>query len=238
LAVADEKDRGRQALAWIRDGRPAHDGREAEFKSRTTCYDQIWKVIETVDAFSTSDPSASQREQEAYSVIDQSEDEVFQNCLYDWYLSQNQAQRLMDLKSPFVIAYLERKAATEKGAADLLWHYYVHHHQPFEAAKTQLTLAKSSFDINLDERLDYLSRAKANASARLPTFGRLGGSKQEMIRTVSDLLDCANVQLDLLHRLQEDPRVPEQTRADVLAKLNNGIQSLSDVSVTASVFPC
>jgi nuclear pore complex protein Nup155 len=231
LHVALQKDRGKQALAWIRDGSPANDSRRNDFDNRMTCYSQIWRVIQTVDALGSADPAVAQRKQEAYGIIDISEDEVFQNCLYDWYLEQNQSQRLMELKSPFVIAYLERKAANEKAAADLLWHYHIHHHQYFEAAKTQLHLAKSSFDISLEERLDYLSRAKANASTRVPTFGRLGGSKQEMIRTISDLLDCANVQLDVLHRLMTDKRVPEPNRTGVVVKLNGPIVSLSEVCI-------
>jgi nuclear pore complex protein Nup155 len=215
---------------------------------RTECYEQVWRIIAAVDAISvpanneTVATSLKQRKEEAYGVIDLSEDEVFQNCLFDWYLQNGSSQRLLDLTNPFVIAYLQRRAVNEREQADLLWKYYAHHNEYFEAAKVQLQLAKSGFTIELPTRVEYLSRAKANASTRLPTFGRLNGSKQEVIRDISDQLDCASVQLDVLRRLETDDRLQEPTRTTVLQRLNGQVLSLDNVSrqvffLSSFVFP-
>lgn len=238
LIVAQQRDRANRSLAWIKDGSPQGDSRKDLHDKRIVCYSQIWKVIEAVDAASSSparnDADASQiarRKDEAYAVIDESDDEVFQNCLYDWYLQRNWAQRLLDLTSPYVISYLQRKSEHEREVADLLWKYYAHHRQYFEAAKVQLQLAKSGFPIDLQSRIEYLSRAKANASARTPGFGDMSGSKQAIMSEIGDQLDCATVQLDTLRRLEQDPRMRPENLPNISEQLNSRILSLDEVCV-------
>jgi nuclear pore complex protein Nup155 len=238
LSAAQKRDSGNRALAWIKDGCPEADSRKANYDKRIGCYSQIWKVIEAVDAASaqagTTESKAinvARRREEAYGVINSSDDEVFQNCLYDWYLQSNWSQRLLEITSPFVRTYLQRKSENEKDAADLLWRYYTHHHEYFEAAKVQLQLAKSFFEIDLASRMEYLSRAKANASARRPGFGSLVSGRQEPILTeIGDELDCAGVQLDILKRLENDPRLHSSNRENVLKSLNDRILALDSVS--------
>jgi nuclear pore complex protein Nup155 len=169
------------------------------------------------------------RKQEAYSVIDLSEDEVFQNSLYDWYLENDWSQRLLELTSRFIIPYLQRMSEQDPTTADLLWKYHAHHKEFFEAAKVQLQLAKSFFTIGLQRRIEYLSRAKANASTRMSSFGRLNGSKQEIARDIADQLDCASVQLDVLRRLESDPRLVEPNRSNVISKLDGRVLSLDEL---------
>ena len=208
------------------------------YSLRTDCYQQIWRIIEAVDSIAipanneTVATSLTRRKDEAYGVIDLSEDEVFQNCLFDWYLDKGWTQRLLELTNKFVVAYLQRRAVNERDEADLLWKYYAHHNEYFEAAKVQLQLAKSGFEIDLPTRIEYLSRAKANASTRMSTFGRLNGSKQEVIRDISDQLDCASVQLDVIRRLEMDTRLHEPNRTTVLSKLNGQVLDLDTVSTT------
>lgn len=193
-------------------------------------------MIETVDSLpipANNDVLASnlsKRKDETYGVIDLSEDEVFQNCLYDWYLSKDWAQRLLDLTSPYVVAYLTRKSENEPAAADLLWKYHVHHHDYFEAAKIQLKLATSAFAIDLQSRIEYLSRAKANASTRTSAAfgGRANGERQKVLRDITDTLDCASVQLDILRRLENDPRLQESNR-EVLKRLNGKVLGLNEL---------
>jgi nuclear pore complex protein Nup155 len=236
LTVAQQRDRANKALAWIKDGSPQPDSRKDLYDKRITCYGEIWKVIEAVDASSANalrgNADASQvarRKDEAYAVIDGSEDEVFQNCLFDWYLQRNWSQRLLDLTSPYVISYLQRKSENEQEVADLLWRYYAHHRQYFEAAKVQLQLAKSGFPIDLPSRIEYLSRAKANASARTLGFGDMTGSKQAVMQEIGDQLDCATVQLDTLRRLEQDPRMRPENRPNIVEQLNSRILSLDEV---------
>jgi nuclear pore complex protein Nup155 len=97
-----------------------------------------------------------------------------------------------------------------------------------------LQLAKSDFPINLSTRIGYLSRAKANASTRtngLQDFSRSKQSKQEVVREINDLLDLANIQEDLLHRLTKDARVTADRKPDIVKELDGQILPLDTVSL-------
>jgi nuclear pore complex protein Nup155 len=197
----------------------------------------IHRVITALDQTATQTPDlihgqntvASRRISEAYDVINTSDDEVFQTDLYDWYLAQNQADRLLGIQSPFVVAYLIRRSTEDIAHADLLWRYYSQADRPHEAARVQLELAKGPFDLSLDRRIEYLSGAKANASTYMPGLGRQ--SIQSLLREISDLLDVANIQDDIVQRLKGDPRFdafPEKKK-ETVAMLDGQIQSLSEV---------
>jgi nuclear pore complex protein Nup155 len=199
------------------------------------CYDLIHQIISSVDQ-AAQQPDAQgltgKRKQEAYDVINNSQDEVFQTNLYDWYLAQGWSDRLLDIDSPFVINYLQRKSVEEVARADLLWRYYAHYDDFLEAAKVQLQLAKSAFDLNLEQRIEYLSRARANASTKslgMANMGRPRQSRQELIREVSDMLDVANIQGDLLQRMKADPRLAADRRPQVIKQLNSQILGLDDL---------
>ena len=169
----------------------------------------------------------SKRRAEAYTVIDTSDDQVFQIDLYDWYLSQGLADRLLDIQSPYLITYLERKATENITHADLLWRYYSQWNRPHDAAVIQLNLAKSTFALTLNQRIEYLSQAKTNASTYTAGIG--GQSRQSLLREVSDLLDVANIQDDVLQKLKGDIRVSPDRKLDVLGQVNGQILGLTEV---------
>ncbi|KAF2431561.1 non-repetitive nucleoporin [Tothia fuscella] len=238
LSVAAERDRVNKALAWIRDGRPDQDSRKEAYEKRTSCYALITKVIAAVDQISENSPSSddvktsniARRKVEAYYEINQSDDEVFQTYLFDWYLNKGWSDRLLEIESPYVITYLQRKSNDDTAHANLLWRYYARYNNFFEAAKVQLQLAKSGFDIDLSTRIEHLSRAKANASTRtngIHNFSKSQQTKQEVVREINDLLDLANIQEDLLRRLMtSDPRVTEDRRPLIESELNGRILPL------------
>jgi nuclear pore complex protein Nup155 len=176
----------------------------------------------------------SKRKTEAYHEINEAEDEVFQTYLFDWYLSQGWSDRLLEIDSPNVINYLKRKSGDDAAHAELLCRYYARYSQFFEAAKVQLMLAKSNFPLNLSTRIGHLSRAKANASTRTNGFRDFSGSKQtrqEVVREINDLLDLANIQEDLLHRLTIDARVTPDRKPDIVKELDGEILPLDTVSL-------
>lgn len=244
LKVAQELDRGNKALSWLKDGRPNQDARQASYEERTACYKLVFKVIEAVDNAFTAQGAIQQdgvvsqitrRRQEAYEQINNSDDEVFQNFLYDWYLSQGWADRLLEINSPYVVDYLRRSSEDNSAHADLLWRYYAHYGDYLGAAEVQFELAKGPFDLTLEKRIEYLSHAKANASTRTTGFSEAGvrnrQSRQELLRNIIDHLDIANIQDDVLERIKGDPRLQGQRREDVIKKLNGAIQPLDDVSL-------
>jgi nuclear pore complex protein Nup155 len=242
LKMAQELDRGNRALSWIKDGKPAQDIREAAYQARNKCYDLVHKVIVAVDKSCSDKPAvvdgtispSAKRRQEAYDVINNSMDEVFQNHLYDWYLSQGWSDRLLEITSEYVVSYLNRMSLEDVAHADLLWRYYAHYHNYLDAADVQYKLAKSGFELSLERRIEYLSRAKANASTRVPGFSELGGvrsrqSRQELLRNITDLLDVANIQDDILQKMKSDIRLTGDRRKEVLAKLDGNILSLDEL---------
>lgn len=156
------------------------DTRRDYFYFRKQCYDLIFKVIIAVDNLAAHDPgmidgqftTIARRKSEAYGVIADSRDEVFLTNLYDWYLDQGWSDRLLLTDSEFVVTYLERKSVDDISHADLLWRYFAHYQRFFRAAEVQFHLAQSSFAIPLSRRIEYLGRARANASTFTPDVGR------------------------------------------------------------------
>lgn len=212
----------------------------AIFQLRKRCYDLIHQVILSLDetpnqALDLADAQRSlfaRRRSEAYSVVDTSLDEVFQTDLYDWYLAQGLTDRLLGIQSPYVVTYLRRKASDDIASANLLWRYFSQAEQYKDAAEVQLALAKSEFVLPLDRRIEYLSLAKANANTYAPGSAR--PARQVVLREISDLLDVANIQDDILQRLKSDDRLLPERKVDVVNELNGQIQSLTHVCVPSS----
>ena len=235
LTVAKESDKGNEALSWIADGRPEPDPRKAKFEYRNQCYDLLHDVVNAVDRSAAQDPLfidgrptvTAMRRNEAYEVISRSTDEVFLTNLYDWYLSQGWHERLLQTNSPFIVTYLQRRSAEDVTHADLLWKYYVQCNQFYDAAYVQLQLARSGFKLPLDRRIEYLSRARANASTYTPGGSRK--SKQKLLQEITEFLDVANIQDEILQRLKEDARLTPQRRQEVLADVDGPVLTITEV---------
>ncbi|EAU32876.1 conserved hypothetical protein [Aspergillus terreus NIH2624] len=233
LNVAARSDKANMALSWIVDGRPEADSRRDYFYFRKQCYDLIFKVIIAVDDLAAHDPGVvdgqltlvAKRKNEAYGVISDSIDEVFLTSLYDWYLEQGWSDRLLQTSSAFVVTYLERKSADDLAHADLLWKYYTQSQQFFKAANVQFSLAQSAFALPLSRRIEYLGRARANASTFTPDVGRQ--PRQRLLQEISALIDIANIQDDLLQRLKDDKRIVPERRAQVLSDVDGPIKDVS-----------
>lgn len=243
LLVARESDRGNRALSWSNDGKPLGDPRQAYFDFRKQCYDLVHRVIRSVDEASAGVPdsiegrpsTAATKRQEANAEVNNSDDELFQFDLYEWYLSQNWVDRLLSVDSPFVIQFLQKAATADVSRADLLWQFHARREDFYEAAIVQLDLAKSPFNIALSKRMEYLSRAKANANTPSPGVGRQ--ARQVLLYQITELLDVANIQDELLTRLRGDPRVHAQRKEEVTKPLDGQILNLSDVSFPFPIIP-
>ncbi|KAF2098698.1 nuclear pore complex protein [Rhizodiscina lignyota] len=248
LEVAKQVDRANRAGSWVKDGSPTDDPRKELYEQRKACYDLIHNIITEVDKATSAQnipdtqlSIAQRRRSEAYSIIDNSSDELFQMNLYDWYLAQGWPDRLLEIKSPFVVSYLQHKSLEDVLHADLLWKYYTHYARYFEAATVQLQLAKSGFNLGLNARIEYLARAKANAGTKTgadsfrglnglsSSMGRSRQGRQEIIREINDLLELANLQEDLLSRLLRDRRLTKDKRPEIMKDLNGPIKTLDEL---------
>lgn len=239
LAVAQQKDLANAAAGWLKDGCPPDDARQGAYDARKSCYDLIFVTIEQLDqstarASETVDGQyniAAKRRSEAYDIINNSEDIVFLTNLYNWYLGLGQADRLLDIESTHVVEYLQRQSQTSREHADLLWRYFAHHHEYLQAAAVQVDLATSGFEINLEDRIGYLSRARTNASTRQTAITGSRQNKQQLLRRISENLDAANIQDELLQRLKNDARFSNNDgrRGQVLAVLDGMIVPVADL---------
>lgn len=213
----------------------AQDKRQEAFEARRKCYELIHHVILSIEQSSTESPDmldghltlSGKRREEAAEQIDMSEDEVFQTDLYDWYLQENRPDKLLEVESPYVITYLERRSSEDISHADMLWQYYLQNERFQDAAMVQLALGKSEFTLSLDQRIKYLGNAKTNASTTRPGIKR--SIRNDVLREVSDLLDVANIQSDLLQRLKGDSRITADRRPTVIKELDGTILPLSVV---------
>jgi nuclear pore complex protein Nup155 len=236
LLVAHESDRGLRALAWVNDFKPPDDSRIPLYNFRKECYDLIHEILMTVDAVTSSEPEmidgrltlAATKRNEAHTVVNDSKDELFQFDLYEWYLQQGWIDMLLSVDSTFILQFLTKTASTSVERADLLWRYHALRDQFYEAASVQLELAKSEFPIPLAKRIEYLGRAKANASAQSPGIGRQ--ARQVLLYEVSELLDVANIQDEILSRLRVDARCSDEQRPQLVKRLDGQIINLTEVS--------
>jgi nuclear pore complex protein Nup155 len=226
------------------DTETSGDTRKTHFEFRKQCYDLIHLVILALDEIASRDPDSftgkfsmmNKRRTEAYEVINGTSDEVFLTNLYDWYLSQGWQDRILEADTDFVVTYLTRRAQDDLAHADLLWQFYVQKKQFYDAASIQFEIAQSSFFLTLDKRIEYLSRAKANISTRAPP-GNGPRSWQELKQRISDYLDLANVQDDILQRLKEDTRLVGDNRLETLGKIDGPILTIQEVSVKPPIVP-
>jgi len=241
LVVARESDRGNRALSWVKEGKPLPDSREAYYVFRRRCYDIVFRTIDSMREFFKNEPEmidgrltrSATIQQEANDQVNESDDELFHFELYSWYLENQEIDRLLAVDSPFVADFLSKSAENQLQHADLLWQYHARREQFYEAATVQLNLAKSTHDISLARRMEYLSRAKANASS--PTTGVGRQTRQVLLYEITELLDVANIQDELLTKLKSDPR--SEGRDDIAKPLSGQIVDLTIVSQSCTPYP-
>ncbi|KAI0452033.1 Non-repetitive/WGA-negative nucleoporin C-terminal-domain-containing protein [Xylaria acuta] len=235
LLVADARDRGKSALYWVNDGKPANDPRARAFEQRRLCYNMVHRVLLDLDTASSREPEMvdnkptliATKRAEAYDVVSNSTDEVFHVDLYDWYIQQGWTERLLAIESPHVTPFLRRLATQDVAHAELLCRFYTMRSMYFNAARVQSDLAQSDFALTIKDRLHLLSKAKTNASVM--TAGVSRQEQQLLNHDVTELLDVANIQDDLLERLKSDTRIPPERQLEIQNALDGQIQPLSDL---------
>ncbi|KAK9776740.1 putative Non-repetitive/WGA-negative nucleoporin C-terminal-domain-containing protein [Seiridium cardinale] len=235
LTVAQEKDRGNAAQSWFKEGKAAGDPRIVKFEERKRCYNLIHHVLQSLDAASSKEPemidgkltSTAIKRNEAYDVVNSSADEVFHNDLYEWYVEQGWTDRLLRIESPHVVDFLQNLATSNVAHADLLCRYFTMRNLYYQAAKVQADLAQSDFTISIKDRLQLLSRAKTNVSVMTNGIGRQ--ELQLLNHEVTELLEVAHIQDDLLERLRVDTRIPAERLPEIEKSLDGQIQGLTEL---------
>ncbi|PPQ62740.1 hypothetical protein CVT24_000434 [Panaeolus cyanescens] len=236
LACAQMQDADNAGLEyWYSGLTNEEDPRRGLMQQRLKCYDLILDSLTvfedkcgTAQASSgTSDDHEAVRSH-AYELAFASEDEMFHSTLYDWLIERNLADDLLEMRPPFLEAHLRREPATVR-KFQLLWQFYVKNGQPLRAAEVLGLLAESTeFDLHLEQRLEYLTLAVANAKSHPISAG---GRHETAIAFLTDLeekLDVAQVQLEiyntLLPHMNDDPAVGEK-----VASLSKQLFTMTDL---------
>jgi nuclear pore complex protein Nup155 len=196
----------------------------------------IHDVLSHLDAASSSEPEMvdgrltliATKRLEAYKVVNESDDEVFHFDLYEWYIQQGWTDRILAIESNHVVTFLQRLAGTNIEHADLLCRFYTNRSRFFDAAEVQAELANSDFPISIKDRIRLLSLAKANAN--VSTTGISRQQQQMLNHSVTELLEIAHIQDDLLERLRADDRIDPERAIEIEDALKGKIQGLSEVS--------
>ena len=103
-----------------------------------------------------------------YDTCFASNDKNFQYTFYDWFIQQGVSERLLDINTPFILPYLEEKSENNLALSDLLWLYHAKRENYFDAAKILYALSISQFNLELNQRIEYLSRANGFCNCVCP----------------------------------------------------------------------
>lgn len=241
LIVAQEEDRGNLALGYLHEGKNPTDARKEHYDRRLRIYELIFGVLEYADkevlqsdvsSSSLGGPTPQQLvdnrlRDETYFVCYSSPDEIFHYNFYDWFIYKDVVIRLLDIETPFILPYLEMKAKTDLKIANLLWTYHQKRGNFFAAAEVLLELAKSSFELTLSQRIEFLSRAKTYCSCPCPP--NLQHAITQLSLTIQEYLDVANIQDEILRAVVNDDYFDEERKAIVISQLQSELLPVSEL---------
>ncbi|KAJ4002393.1 nucleoporin [Lentinula boryana] len=226
LVCARVFDSDNIGMDFWRSGANSDGPSRSAYEQRSQCYELILDSLSVFEQH-INDPSSakiplSPEEHEAvkdhaYKLSFSSDDEMFQSTLYDWLISRQLADDLLEIRPPFLETHLKREPVSAE-KYQLLWQFYVKDGQPLRAAEVLLALAESTeFQLQLDSRLEYLTLAVGNAKSH-PVSAR--GRHETAIAFLTDLeekLEVAQVQLEmystLLPHVNDAPEVGARVNA-------------------------
>ncbi|ESX00042.1 hypothetical protein KL918_005251 [Ogataea parapolymorpha] len=257
LTIASASDPTNLALKYDLDGQVSvmvDDPKKLAFEKRVKLYELIFKILIDIDekaivsleqaANNTSFTDAkapisyfgsdgqlmthySELRDQSYEICLKSQDRLFHYEFYKWLVKIGVGERLLDLETSFVLDFLKDYSPKDMEMAKLLWIYYSRRENYFQAAKVLFDLSISKFDIDLANRIQFLSRANGFCNCVCPPDLR-----QEMTFlsvTIGDLLAVANLQDELLLTILDDERVSDLAKQVAVRKLNGRVLPISDL---------
>jgi len=177
---------------------------------------------------------AKQRFEQTLRTALQSDDELFHVTLYDWMMSKDLSERLLEISSPFLESFITT-TANEKHPNDmpelnLLWKYYQKRKQFISASKVLIGLAeKEGASITIQERVAYISRSIMCAKNSLTMAG--SHLENEFLHELEDKLEVARIQSQIHQSLTTTnvPRKLIQEKADALKMLDSKLIDISQL---------
>ncbi|ODV86221.1 hypothetical protein CANARDRAFT_231688 [[Candida] arabinofermentans NRRL YB-2248] len=241
LNVAKSLDQTQLAMQYIMDGQAsllAEDPKKKAYEQRSQLYQLVFQILVDIDekAILSLEQASnnsniithySQLRDLSYEVCFQYQDKVFHYEFYKWFIKNGVGEKLLDIETPYVLEFLKDYSPKDFEMAKLLWVYYSRRENYYEAAKVLLELATSDFDLDLANRIQYLSRANSFCNCVCPP-----NLRQEMALLapqIIDLMAVSNLQDELLLTIVNDSRITELAKQKAVGELNNTILSMSDL---------
>jgi len=182
---------------------------------RMDCYT---KIIDTLDRLLNKEDF-----EEVFESCIKSTDELFHTKLYEWLCEKNLSTRLLEVQSPYVESFLKKKAESDTFSTnylDLIWKFYERRGNFFGAAQVLDKLAsRPCTDYGLDERLEYLSRAKGCIEAL--------AAPGEYLHDLEEKMEVVRIQIQIFKKLKELPETP--TVQEAISQLNYTLSDLTQL---------
>lgn len=237
FTVAKAADPYNVSLSFFAENKPENDARDSIYQRRACCYVCIFEALERLEqafaaqqeayaASPNTSPLNGVRDQ-AYQVINEVQDELFHYLFYDWYRSRGLQDRLLDIQSPFIQMYLERKSTESLEMATLLWEFHAKNSAYFEAAQVLYELSRSDFQIPLESRIEHLSQA--NSFCACVPIAKQGSHVAALHQNISEELDVAGIQDDIMNEIKVDNRLNEQKKQELVKRLDGKLVPLTEL---------
>lgn len=232
LNIANAMDKGKLALQYVADGSLEHDERKKYYNARVSIYEIVFETLIKVDQLAALPENVNNQDiqktrDEVYNVTLKYNDKLFHYQMYDWLVQQKSEEKLLQLDSDFILPYLEEKAAKSLEISNLLWVYQSKRSHFLEAAQILYSLAISDFDIPLQNRIEYLSRANVFCNGVSPPSQR-----QAMIQLsgmIKEVVDVASIQDEIVRALKDDLRIDSTVRNEALQQLEGKILTVTEL---------
>lgn len=240
LNIANSMDKGKLACQYVANGFLENDERKQYYDKRISVYDLVFETLIKVDELAEKKPSSNTQNQvsisnddeaklreKSYEVALKYNDKLFHYHMYDWLVSQNREEKLLDMETPFILSYLMEKAGSSLKISNILWVYYSRRSKFFESAEILYRLATSNFDITLFERIEFLSRANGFCNSVSPL-----SQKQRIVQLASriqDACEVAGIQGDILSLVYTDVRIDPTIKDELIRTLDGKILSTSEL---------
>lgn len=205
-------------------------------KKNHDLYELVFKILRKVDleALRVSDSNNQllineilETRDATYDTCFASQDKAFHYEFYEWFIEQGISDRLLEIRTPFILPFLEEKSINSLHLSNLLWLFHAKRENYFEAASLLYALSISEFDLNLNTRIEYLARANGFCNCVCPP-----NIRQRMIQLsliIQELFDVANLQLDVLSTIKSDARISNENKKVAVDSLNFKVLTISDL---------
>lgn len=235
LNISSGIDPGNLAAQYVADGKLNNDERCKYYIKRHEIFEIIFQLLIEVDKLALENSIIKDESQinyikirnDSYEIALKFEDSLFQFELYEWFISQDASEKLLEIDTNYILQFLEQKSQQSLIISDLLWIYQSKKNNYYEAALISYNLALSDFKISLTQRNEYLSRAIGFCNCiTLPSQRQ---QVVELFKLIEEVFEASNVQYDLLIEITNDEKIPEAQKVELVESLNDKILTVSEL---------